>query len=549
MVNIDAFAEFSQILFFKIVSELAEAEPGKDLPIRWRDLENNHGTGLLELYQVALRELDKKYPGVFAAQVEIKNPATLERIIARLGKYSFLDMATDIKGDAYEHFLRQYNRQKNELAQYFTPRHVVAMMVGLADPKFGEKVYDPFCGTGGMLIESFRHMEKNMSSTRAADRGRLQNESVFGADISRSASTAKMNMILAGDGHSNIQRGDSLKADVRGKFDVVITNIPFVAADEKAFVRHCLGAAEGNAAGRVCMIVPERILDHPAYEDLRMEMLRDWTIRRVVSLPREVFRGVTSAKTSVIYALWGGARRKKHPIPYIKVENDGFTLDKKRDPLPGRNDLDEVIETRGMDVDGHDAHAGNHHTFKIAERELTSFKFPMEALRKLVVVSDDMVTITVDMVCREPSMGAKEHTITLGDERHGYNVRVKRRKLIRPGDLVFAKLHTQNGLFAYSEEVFHGTSTHLVCRPIETKIDRDFLFYALDKIVPTLSMEDTTGRENYHEDDILSLLIPLPPLDEQRKMAKGLRAAYQKFLQARAEIASAKDVFWRSLSG
>ncbi len=555
MVNIDAFAEFSQILFFKIVSEIDDAQELKNLAIRWNDLEHCYGSHLLESYKSALSALAKKYPGVFSTHVEIKNPATLEKIIEKLSVYSFLEVKADIKGSAYEHFLRQYNRQKSELAQYFTPRHVVGMMVALADPKLGERVYDPFCGTGGMLLEAFRYLERNVKSNRRGDIDKLQKESVFGADISRSASAAKMNMILAGDGHSNIARTDSLRSDAKGKYDVVITNIPFVATDETAFVAHCLSACAGRAGGRVCMIVPERILDGSEYTGLREGILREWDIKRIISLPREVFRGITSAKTSVIYALWKDApkpKAKRYFIPYMRVEDDGYTLDRRRDPLPGKNDLDHVIETRDVALDakhGHYADAENDYSFKpIPARELIEAKHHSALLRDLVTVKNEKVIITSDMICLEPRMTAKDHRILLKEERFGYNVRVKTRKLIRPGDLVFAKLHTQNGLFAYSEETFHSTGTHLVCKVNETKVDRDFLFYALDKIVPSLSKEDTTGRENYSEDEILSLAIPLPPLQEQQAMVKRVKTARGNLERAVSEMADAKDSFWRLLS-
>ncbi len=550
MVNIDAFAEFSQILFFKIVSEIDVFNHEKNLDIRWGELENCYGSHLLESYKAALTYLNRKYPGVFSVQVEIKNPMTLEKIIAQLKKYSFLEVKEDIKGNAYEYFLRQYNRQKNELAQYFTPRHVVAMMVGLADPKFGERVYDPFCGTGGMLIEAFRYLKQNMQSKRAVDQDRLQKHSVFGADISRSASAAKMNMILAGDGHSNITRADSLKINNGGEYDVVITNIPFVSADEKAFIRHCFSAAAQRPGGRVCIIVPERVIDQHDYADVRAEILMQWDIRRIISLPREVFRGVTSAKTSVIYALWRGESdvlNKCYHIPYIKVENDGYTRDTKRDPLPGKNDLDDVIETRHAEVGGHDATHKNGYTFKAAPKKSIASPFKFTRLRELVRVRNETIKITADMMCRDPGMSGKNHQISLKEERFGYNVKVKNRKLIHPGDLVFSRLHTQNGLFAYSADIFHGTSTHLVCNIDETKVDRHFLFHTLDGLVPHLSKEDTTGRENYSEEDILELKIPLPALSEQRKIVANLKAACCQYVAAQSRMENAKAHFSQSI--
>ena len=338
LANIDAFTEFSQILFFKIFSELSDAQDirAENIPTHWRDIKGKTGDNLLESYKTALSKLSVCYQGVFFENTEIENPLTLESIIQSLDKYSFASIKADVKGEAYEYFLRQYNKQKSELAQYFTPRHIVAAMVTLCNPKSGETVLDPFCGTGGMLIEAFRHIRKNISDLDEKKLQHLRRNTIFGVDVSRTASAAKMNMILAGDGHSGIRRGDSLKQPLNGKHDVVITNIPFMREQEDDFINHCLNAVKGRPAGRVCIIVPERILDAEEYTDLRKSILQEWTIKRIISLPREVFNA-TSAKTSIIYAIWGDghgnekAKNKtiKEFIPYFEVENDGFTLDKK----------------------------------------------------------------------------------------------------------------------------------------------------------------------------------------------------------------------------
>ena len=541
LANIDGFVEFSQILFFKVISELADdGEHTKPMPVHWRDIENLAGAALLRRYKEGLVQMEEHYPGVFAA-TQIQNPSTLEAIVAKLREYSFIDVDTDVKGEAYEYFLRRYNQQKSELAQYFTPRHVVRAMVELANPQFGEKVYDPFCGTGGMLIQAFKHIrDKIPSSDDARERRKntsiLKNRSVFGVEISRSAQTAKMNMILAGDGHSNVIRGNTLEKNADGKYDIVLTNIPF-SQNELVCLRHCMDAVANRRRGRICAIVPERVIDSDsaAYVQLRKDLLRDWTVRRVVSLPREVFRGLTTAKTSIIFAEWGDGRGgektapRRHKIPYFVVENDGLTLDRKRDPLPGENDLDILLEDRneGKMCESHIAPAPNFELKPEPEIKVES-DFPLRPLRELVEVHKRDVTITPDMECREPGFRGKEHRIYLRETQYGYNVGVVNRHQILPGDLVFGRMHTQDGLFAFADAEYHSAKTQLICTVRESEVDRWFLFWALDQIVPKLSMTDTTGRENYSENTILSLPIPCPPLDKQRKIVRSLREAAER---------------------
>ena len=79
----------------------------------------------------------------------------LNQVIKKLDDLQLSDTNSDIKGDAFEFFLRNYGGAETDFGEYFTPRHIVKVLVKLLNPQYGETVYDPFCGTGGMLIESF----------------------------------------------------------------------------------------------------------------------------------------------------------------------------------------------------------------------------------------------------------------------------------------------------------------------------------------------------------------------------------------------------------
>lgn len=556
--NIDAFSEFSQILFIKILSEIREDESGKRIPFHWNEMEDLTGKRLLRSYRSGLRILSREYEGVFG-ETQIEKAETLEKIIARLNRYSFIDVDADVKGEAYEYFLRRYNRQKSELAQYFTPRHIVRTMVELTDPSLGQKVYDPFCGTGGMLIQAFKHISKNtkICNDRTEERKRqklLKERTIYGGDISRVVQAAKMNMILAGDGHSNIRRGSSLDVDTKGKHDAVITNIPFMD-DEILCFRHCMDAVKNKLRGRICIIVPERFLDDARsdYVDLREELLHEWEIKRVVSLPREVFRGITSAKTSIIFAEYRGgdiSKSKKVSIPYFKVENDGFTLDKRRDPLMGENDLDRLIEDRfeGRVCEDHITESP-HWTMKPKEEAGILTDFPVQPLGDLVEIQTRPIKITSGMICREPGIKSKTHSIYLREEKQGYNVRVTKRQKILPGDLVFSTLHTQDGHFAFSDAEYHSTGTHLICRVKLSKIHPDYLFWALDQIIPTLSMVDTTGRENYNKETILALKIPCPPMEEQKEMVQDILRAKKTISRGYESLEKSREDFQARLMG
>ena len=202
---------------------------------------------------------------------------TFRRIVKELERFHLSKTGDDIKGLAFERFLGTTFR--GELGQFFTPRPIVDFMVDLLDPLEGELVCDPAAGSGGFLIRAFEHVraqiandiQKKKHSARAEIEvrgldaeeedteidaafatlnrellpsddqnrpvdsriGRLAWQCIFGCDAEpRAARTAKMNMIMHGDGHGGIHHHDGL-VDINGifsdRFDVVITNPPFGA--------------------------------------------------------------------------------------------------------------------------------------------------------------------------------------------------------------------------------------------------------------------------------------------------------------------------------
>ena len=201
--------------------------------------------------------------------------ATFRRIVETLQTFDLAKTGDDIKGIAFERFLGATFR--GELGQFFTPRPVVDFMVEMLNPREGQLICDPAAGSGGFLIRAFEHVrndiEADLQSQKDAKRaeiealkldpeaeadaieaafmeinrellpstddnkpvdtrlGRLAWRCIFGTDAEpRAARTAKMNMIMHGDGHGGIHHHDGL-VDVNGifpdRFDLIVTNPPF----------------------------------------------------------------------------------------------------------------------------------------------------------------------------------------------------------------------------------------------------------------------------------------------------------------------------------
>ncbi|HZK92099.1 MAG TPA: N-6 DNA methylase [Stellaceae bacterium] len=226
-----------------------------------------------------------KADDIFSANDRLEiSEDTFRRIVKELQTFDLSKTGDDIKGLAFERFLG--NTFRGELGQFFTPRPVVEFMVNLLDPHEGELICDPAAGSGGFLIRAFEHVRAQIGAAIQAEKdkaraeieakgldpdeeegqideafarfnkellpsddnnqpvetrvGRLAWQCIFGCDAEpRAARTAKMNMIMHGDGHGGIHYHDGL-VDINGifpgRFDVVVTNPPFgsnVGSDQK----------------------------------------------------------------------------------------------------------------------------------------------------------------------------------------------------------------------------------------------------------------------------------------------------------------------------
>jgi type I restriction enzyme M protein len=226
-----------------------------------------------------------KADDLFAAQDKLEiSEETFRRIVKQLERFDLSKTGDDIKGLAFERFLGTTFR--GELGQFFTPRPVVDFMVDLLNPQEGQLICDPAAGSGGFLIRAFEHVRgaivADVQRQKDAERariealalpeeeeerqieaafarlnrellpsdednkpvdtrvGRLAWRCVYGTDAEpRAARTAKMNMIMHGDGHGGIHYHDGLldiNGIFNGRFDLVLTNPPFganVGADQR----------------------------------------------------------------------------------------------------------------------------------------------------------------------------------------------------------------------------------------------------------------------------------------------------------------------------
>lgn len=164
---------------------------------------------------------------------------------------------------------------------------------------------------------------------------------------------------------------------------------------------------------------------------------------------------------------------------------------------------------------------------------------------KLADLTDDLtekrkVSIKDEEEVIEPTIITREHKISVNSIKKGNQLKIKDRILIKKGDLVFSKLHTQNGAFAFSDREFKSTTTFLPLKIKEEKVISEYLFWLLHILVPNLRSSDTVGRETYKSRDILNIELRLPSIEEQKRII-------ERFLSLREKILSSYQKFNNNL--
>jgi len=322
-------AEMVRILFSKIYDEL-HTQNGRDFIARSYEDEQEVGNRTIKLFE----KVKGAYPDVFDREERIYlDNKSLKYVIEKLQNYVLVETERDVISEAFQAFWGPGLR--GEKGQFFTPRNIVKMCVDMLNPKPGERVIDPACGSGGFLVEVLSHLR---------EKEHLGN--VYGIDKEIDlVKICKAYMAIVGDGHTNIFCADSLypeswtkemKGEVEDEgFDVVLTNPPFGAKifiEDKGilrnyklghewikvhsnaweitssvskqvpqilFIERCLQLLKPN--GRMAIVLPDGVFGNPSARYVWQFVLENAKILAIVSLPPETFLPSTHTKTSVLF--------------------------------------------------------------------------------------------------------------------------------------------------------------------------------------------------------------------------------------------------------
>jgi type I restriction enzyme M protein len=375
----DAFDEVSKLLFCKLRDEKYKVNGDiYDFQIGTKETIEEVYKRVNTIYQKAKREDED----VFREDIRVE-PAIVYAVVEHLQELAINKIDLDAKGIAFERFMQDFFIGK--MGQFFTPRNIVDFAVKMMNPQFQQKVIDPACGSGGFLLHVLDYLRTNAENNYdSIEAQRLWHEfalrRLYGIEINdQIARVCKMNMIIHGDGHTNIIGADSLenfnyiqsiRKDFKtSEFDLLLTNPPFgamVKSTEKDYLKNYeLGRNSGGErnnqkseilfiercvnfvkpeTGRIAIVLPDGILTNSSLQYVRDYIMEHTQILAVVSLPQTAFTHYgAGVKSSLVFLRRKGQNEELGNYRIFMAIADYIGYDAAGRDIP-QNDLPEILE-------------------------------------------------------------------------------------------------------------------------------------------------------------------------------------------------------------
>jgi type I restriction enzyme M protein len=374
--NADFKAYIFPLLFFKRISDVYDEEYAHALEkfegdeesasypenfsfiipenAHWKDIRmNTKNVG--QAIQYAFRSIETANPdtlyGIFGDVNWTNKDRLSDELLLNLIEHFSSKMLSrenvepDILGQAYEYLIKKFADLSNRKAgEFYTPRPVVHLIGNILKPKDRDMIYDPACGSGGMLLEAFNYVKDKGGDVRTLK--------LYGQEKNLTTSAiARINMFLHGVVDFQIVRGDTLRnpafheGDLLSKFDVVIANPPFSLKNwgstewshdpfgrniagtptdsngDFAWVQHMISSM-AHPNGRMGIILPHGALFRGRAEGrIRQELLEQDLLETVIGLGPNLFYGTGISACILIFKL-NKEDKKKQKVQFI----DGSSL-------------------------------------------------------------------------------------------------------------------------------------------------------------------------------------------------------------------------------
>lgn len=542
------------------------------------------GYEMLSLYGEAIIKLNQNpnIPQLFRdifknAILPYRDPETLKMFLKVINEFHY-DHSEKL-GDAFEYLLSVLGSQ-GDAGQFRTPRHIIDFMVEIIQPKKGESICDPACGTAGFLISAYKYILKENTKKNNGDlltpddRKKLINN-ITGYDISfEMVRLSLVNLYLHGFTTPKIFEYDTLSDEDRwgDYFDIMLANPPFMTPkggirphkkfsmqanrSEVLFVDYIMEHINPTT-GRAAIIVPEGIIFQSAnaYKALRKLLVDKNYLYGVVSLPAGLFQPYSGVKTSILL-LDKSLAKKTNKILFVKIEDDGFSLGAQRKELT-TSDLPDA------------ANFIKQYITAIRNADFATIDFDNLPLNSLVVekskvIQNDDYNLSIDRYKIQSTLKLTKHVqISIGDICLLGRGRVISKTDIdaNPGEYpVYSSQTTNDGIFGYlntfdfdgeyvtwtTDGANAGTVFYRkgkfnctnVCGTLKLKkdvseVNMKFLALILNNVAYKYVIQ--VGNPKLMNNVMAEIKIPLPPLSIQQEFVSKIEQ-YEKIISGAKQI-------------
>lgn len=398
---LDAIEQFSYLLFLK---RLDENETGRErhanrlntvytpnVPqeMRWSYWTHLQAREMLDHLRGIVfpwfRSLSGDSEGSFTrymqnAELKLNKPGTLVEACNLIGEMEISAQNRDVQGDLYEYLLNKLSTAGRN-GQFRTPRHIIRMMVEMAEPKAHERIGDLAAGTAGFLANAYEYVLEQNTSEDVLERdpdGTVHNavgdlltpelrahlegqEGLRGYDNDSGMTLLRigtMNLMPHGINAPQFNHADTLSKSFTetGSYDVLLMNPPFKGAVDKGDVSDTLPGTTTKSellflhlmlralemGGRAAVIVPDGVLfgSSKAHTETRRKLIEENRLEGIVSMPSGVFKPYAGVSTAVLFFTKGANTER---IWFYDMAHDGLSLDDKRQRV-AENDIPDILE-------------------------------------------------------------------------------------------------------------------------------------------------------------------------------------------------------------
>lgn len=495
----------------------------------------------------------------------------------------------------YESLLHGMGSDGGNSGEFYTPRAVIKAMVEAVDPKIGQTVYDGAMGSAGFLIQAFEHMSKQKNLS-AKDWKFLQNDTFFGREKTPLAYVmGVMNMILHGVESPNIYKQNTLTQNIRDiqekdRYDVILANPPFggkekpqiqqnfpvpVSATELLFLQHFMKSLKIN--GKAAIILPEGLLNNSnnSYKQVKKELLENFNLHTIVSLPAGVFLPYAGVKTNIIFfertgkttEIWYYEIKTEHSLTKnqsIKYEHFKEFQNLYKSRIDSKSSWKISVENiKNYDLSAKNPISGNIINYKKGETVLEELERTFPAINKTIKklkinkISDLKMNTKEWSWCKLEEVAALIESGFACNKKHeridGYiqlrtnNISPdgrldltsvikidqakidKRRAVINKNDILFNNTNSQELVgktCLVKEDHNFAFSNHLTRIKTNQKMIPAFLAYYLQNLFKQgyfySNCKRWIGQAGFSATKLKEIDIPVPPLNDQRKIINYL---------------------------